>query len=373
MKSAVARIETHLRDQVVMPLLKAVPQAWAFITSRVVGYDEVPFEFLAGDRHPLISGNPYRYYVAPFNDTEIEQFVTRWYALRETFPDKQQEGVASLMQALNQNDRVKRLVNNPQLLTLVALIHRVTANLPSGRVELYDKIVEAYLETIQVFRKLGTPARLDEMKRWLARVGWKMQTRRDEPDNKSSSGEELLVTRDDIKAWLIEAIEKERGFEDAPATADRFLDYVTHRSGLLVPRGPNEFSFAHLTFQEYFAAFELRGKVRRFDALAQQCAELVEKRHWHETLNLLFEMLTEFPGACDDLFEEILEHSDRSESAAEFASLLLLDEQSGLSSAKQAEAAQFALDRLAKALTTQYLRIFANLIVPRSTIWSRNP
>ena len=208
----------HLRDQVVMPLLKAVPQAWAFITSRVVGYDEVPFEFLAGDRHPLISGNPYRYYVAPFNDKEIEQFVTRWYALRETFADKQQEGVQSLMQALNQNDRVKRLVNNPQLLTLVALIHRVTANLPSGRVELYDKIVEAYLETIQIFRKLGTPARLDEMKRWLAHVGWKMQTRRDDRADGTAEmqGEELLITRDEIKAWLIEGIEKERGSEEAP-------------------------------------------------------------------------------------------------------------------------------------------------------------
>ena len=340
----------HLRNQVVIPLLKAVPQAWAFITSRVVGYDEVPFELSTVDRHPLISGSPYRYYIAPFNDEEIKQFVARWYALRETFGDKQQEGVESLMQALNQNDRVKRLANNPQLLTLVALIHRVTANLPSGRVELYDKIVEAYLETIQVFRKLGAPARLDEMKRWLAHVGWKMQLRRDQPIDLiiHTQGDELLVSREEISEWLIEAIEKERGSEEARATADRFLDYVTRRSGLLVPKGPDEFSFAHLTFQEYFAAFELRGQVRRFDLLAKQCAELVEKRHWHETLNLLFEMLTEFPGASDELFEDILKYSNQSESAAEFASLILPDEQSGLSSAKQFEAARCALDEASK-------------------------
>lgn len=342
----------HLRDRIVMPLLGMYPKARAFITSRVVGYDEVPFDFIAqGDeQHPSVEVNAKGWYVAPFNDEEIKQFVTRWYALRESFPDKQTEGVDSLMRALNQNDRVKRLAHNPQLLTLVALIHRVTANLPSGRVELYDKIVEAYLETIQVFRKLGTPARLDEMKRWLANVGWKMQVRRDEIQasgkgaTSSTYGEELLVTRGEIRAWLEEVIEKERGAEDAPATAERFLDYVARRSGLLVPRSPSEFSFAHLTFQEYFAAFELRGRVRRFDRLAEECVRLVEKRHWHETLNLLFEMLTEFPGACDELFEEIISSKQHSDSVAEFVSLLLLDEQSGLSVVNQEKGTRYALE-----------------------------
>src|SRR2546423_3409891 len=177
----------HLRNKVVRPLLRDVPNSYAVLTSRMVGYDEVPFEGYV-DLVKYTDDDPFRWtplsisrlYVAPFDDEEIAQFITRWYQLRESRPDKQREGVDSLMRALNQNDRVKRLAHNPQLLTLIALIHRVTANLPSGRVELYDKIVEAYLETIQVYRKLGTPARLDEMKRWLARVGWEMQVRREE-------------------------------------------------------------------------------------------------------------------------------------------------------------------------------------------------
>ncbi len=98
----------------------------------------------------------------------------------------------------------------------------------------------------------------------------------------------------EINQWLIEAIAKERGQAEAQEVADHFLDYVAKRSGLLVPVGPEKFSFAHLTFQEYFAAFELRGRVRYFNDLAKTCVELVAKPHWHETLNLLFEMLTEF-------------------------------------------------------------------------------
>jgi internalin A len=371
----------HLRDEVILPLLKDAPRAWIFITSRVVGYDEVPFEFKISheERHPNLEGGLECLYVVPFNDEEIRQFVIRWYALREAFPDRQQEGIESLMRALNQNDRVKRLANNPQLLTLIALVHRVTANLPSGRVELYDKIVEAYLETIQVFRKLGTPARLDEMKRWLANVGWRMQMRRDEvpPTNGAEvfedQGDELLVGRSDIKRWLVEAIEKERGAEEAPIAAERFLDYVARRSGLLVPRGPEEFSFVHLTFQEYFAAFALRGRVRNFDQLAADCTQLVEKRHWHETLNLLFEMLTEFPGACDELFEAILNHSENSDTAAEFISLLLPDEQSGLSLGSQARAAELVLSNVCQESNPAILKNLRQLRPSLFNKWVKEP
>jgi hypothetical protein len=135
------------------------------------------------------------------------------------------------------------------------------------------------------------------MKRWLARIGWEMQTRRKPPSWRSRWDEELLVSREEIAAWLVKAISAERGPADAAGVAAHFLDFVTRRSGLLVPRGPDKFAFAHLTFQEYFAAFQMRGRVRQFDRLAQECTTLSAEPQWHETLNLLFEMLAEFPGA----------------------------------------------------------------------------
>jgi hypothetical protein len=350
----------RLRDEIILPLLSTSHRSYSLLTSRIVGYEEVPFdfEFLAVSKQgqalkptaiffPSPYQSPRRFYVSPFDDEEIAQFITRWYQLRESSPGKQREGVESLMRALSQNDRVKQLAHNPQLLTLMALIHRVTANLPSGRVELYDKIVEAYLETIQVYRKLGTPAKLDEMKRWLAKVGWEMQSQRDGTGELWSNADALQVSPDEIKRWLVEAMAKGRGEDEAPELAERFLDYVAKRSGLLVPLGPEKFAFAHLTFQEYFAAFELRGRVRRFDKLAETCAELAARRYWHETLNLLFEMLNEFPGACDDLLDEIATRTEADAKmrggAAKLFSSILLDEQSGLSDAKQREAAAFAL------------------------------
>lgn len=359
----------HLRDHVVFPLLEVCARSLVVLTSRIVGYDEVTFERRLvgtwensqGDLTARMSKVAERCYVAPFTDEDIEQFITRWYQAREPFPDKQREGIESLKLALSRNDRVRRLAENPSLLTLIALIHRKTTNLPSGRVNLYDKIVEAYLETIQTYRKLSVPAPLDEMKRWLARVGWEMQNRRDQSDE-----EDLLVQRGEVLQWLTEAIQEKRTDGSAQQDAEAFLEYVARRSGLLIPRGPDEFAFVHLTFQEYFAAFTLRGKVRRFDTLVRECQGRLPLHYWHETLGVLFEMLTEFEGACDDLFDELrqsaaMSNDEEQAVAAEFFSELLLDEQNGLSSDNITVAAEFVLTELCREFNGDIIKNLKNL------------
>lgn len=346
----------NLRDNVVRPLLAQMPESFAVLTSRVVGYEEVPFDEpklgqlgLAagerGDQFSLLSPplSTQRCYVAPFTDEEIEQFVSRWYAAREHEEARRKAGWESLLQALRNNDRIRRLATNPSLLTIIALVHRVTAQLPSGRVKLYEKIAEAYLETIQNYRKLGQfPASLEQMKRWLARVAWEMQNQR--------SGQqegELLASEGRVLGWLTEAISVDR--DDADEEAAQFLDFIARRSGLLIQRGPGEFAFVHLTFQEYFAAWHLRGEVFDFNSLVNHCVRFVADRSWHETLVLLFELLAEFSRAGDNLAGRLVE-SARTESSsaaatAEFFSLLLLDDQSGVSIGKQREMCAFALER----------------------------
>lgn len=332
----------HLRDQVVFPLLQRMPESLVVLTSRIVGYEDVPFDTPVAELGGLTVSpfGPQHCYVAPFNDEEIDQFITKWYTVRERDARERQRRLVSLREALRRSDRIHRLAANPSLLTLMALIHRVTAELPSGRVKLYDKITEAYLETIQRYRGL-TPyeASLEQMKRWLAVVGWEMQSRR----TKSQDGD-LLLSREEVLRWLTQAIKADR--PNAREESERFLEYIAQRSGLLVPRGPEQFAFAHLTFQEYFAAWHMRGLLRRFDTLAAMCAERVADERWHETLLLLFELLAEFPGAGDELADELQQrtHDEKTRrgTIALFAELLL-DDQSGLSLRQQEHIAHIAL------------------------------
>jgi hypothetical protein len=195
------------------------------------------------------------------------------------------------------------------------------------------------------------------MKRWLARVGWEMQTRRDERDDKK----DLLATKDDVEKWLQQAIAEERGEKGSHEEAQRFLDHIARRSGLLIPRGPEDFAFAHLTFQEYFAACHLGELAFDLEVLTNECAPRVEQRYWHETLCVLFEILAKkFRGAADRLFEKLYEtvpqpnatESDearaRRQSAAELFSELLLDEQNGLTPGKRKIAADFTLAEISR-------------------------
>ena len=42
--------------------------------------------------------------------------------------------------------------------------------------------------------------------------------------------------------------------ESNEEAAEAFLDEICRRSGLLLPRGEDQFAFTHLSFQEFFAA-----------------------------------------------------------------------------------------------------------------------
>ena len=94
------------------------------LTSRVVGYDDVPFHV-----HPdaRLSGLPEQEpfatlaYVAPFDDMQIGQFTQNWYAERESDPDKAREGAEHLVQAVYRDHDTLRLARVPNLLTMMAL------------------------------------------------------------------------------------------------------------------------------------------------------------------------------------------------------------------------------------------------------------
>ena len=210
-------------------------------------------------------------YVAPFNDEQIRGYARNWFAQRDMVAQRAAAHGEEFLRALYAHETVTRLARTPYILALMALIYRVKAKLPHGRAHLYQQISEAYLQIIDEYRglrELGFP--LEEKRRWLARVAFEMQLRRSQQGGPTKEGEavpvyaggtDVLADEAEVAGWIAEAMD-ESGFGRDKGAASEFLDYIVRRSGLLLPRGPNRLAFTHLSFQEYFAASYLAEQLR---------------------------------------------------------------------------------------------------------------
>ena len=298
--------------------LNRYPHCRWLLSSRIVGYDEVPFDMSGRDvesssqleqersREPRRTDRRLKEkriatrYVAPFDDRRIVAFAHNWYSQRDAASTRASENANHLVQAIHADESICRLARVPNLLTMMALIHRIEATLPHGRALLYERITEAYLESIDKFRGIDPrPHDLPRKKGWLARIGLEMQQRRMPGDD--TGRDEILVGLDTVQDWLSEEMERGDTYQESPS-AHEFLQIVARRSGLFLPRGEDRYAFVHLSFQEYFAAVALVREVTRIkwakngtSRLGFNRDTLIEwagKSVWRETFSFVFELLT---------------------------------------------------------------------------------
>ena len=279
------------------------PDCPFWVTSRIYGYT-------ADVRLPTAEFTHYR--LAPLGDSDIVDFVTRWYALQLSHnPREREERIASLTRAIAHTPSVRRLAGNPLLLTLTAFIHHGLKQLPQGRGELYDKCIEMLLRTWQEAKyEDGTPPAappaelpplpLQTQRDYLAHLALRAQERHRDTAPEDARG---LIPRSEAEACLAE-----RHHESArrtrpdltPAQArdemKLFIDYISDRTGLLLDRGDGQLSFIHLSFQEYLAAsvFTYRSEPpqERVDFFLRHLG----KPAWEEVLLLRLYVIQYMPG-----------------------------------------------------------------------------
>ena len=220
------------------------------LTSRVVGYRAV-----RPSAEDLIECT-----IVDFEEDEIEEFITHW----TTALEKQAQGNTAiaqadaetdrreLLEAIHQNPGVRQLASTPLLLTILALMKRQGVSLPERRVQLYDQYVSTLLSTWNRARSLSgrAPGRdIDELQtvRILAPLTLWM--------HEVSPGVGL-VGREDMRRKL-EELFMERSDASPHQAARQFLTDVRDHAALLLERGPGEYGFIHLTFEEYLAAVAL--------------------------------------------------------------------------------------------------------------------
>ena len=397
----------HLRNAV-LEGFDLYPGCRWILSSRIVGYSEVPFDpsrigssveeashpkayeatesMLDSGLHQAMHGmrgdeleqqNPFlsdtetvvTRYIAPFDDARIEEFARNWYVQREAASSRAGEDAAHLVKAVHADNAILRLARVPNLLTMMALIHRIEATLPHGRALLYDRIAEAYLESIDRYRGVYSGAyNLPEKKRLLARVGLEMQRRR-APDRRldvEPQESQLLVGADEVLLWIEDEMALSKG-QSSEMSATSFLDYVGRRSGLFLPRSESRYSFVHLSFQEYFAAVALesevtgvkwaRGERTRTGLGREDLILLAQQDTWGETFVFLFELLSSKPDWHEDVlkatfgrrFTRVYAKSSRVKddtalgSLAQLLARLVVNQRSGLTSRERDGAVRAAV------------------------------
>ena len=233
------------------------------VTSRRRNYRHGDSWALDEERFPLLR-------LEDLTPAQIEKFVRGWYGelVRIGEVDGTVEQLASSLCAEVDRQGLAGLAGKPLLLTMMALIHGEPGNrLPNGKPKLYEKIVDLLLCEWQRAEKgrETLDAILDEanvsaeaVKNELARLSF--EGFRKAYAEKSDAGE----GRDEV-GLTISAVDLKTTFrslhfggeEEKTSWADRLLEHIQYRSGLLIPGAEQAFEFPHKSFGEYLAAWWL--------------------------------------------------------------------------------------------------------------------
>ena len=214
--------------------------------------------------------------VKPFNLEQIKQFIQCWYLQTESRVregrDNQavraiaQENAEDLIERIIQSPSIREMASNPLLVTMISTVHYCGDALPGRRVELYQKICDVLLGARQSAKKIKTLLTAEQNKsvlQVLALELMKLETRK----FTLAEGERLISkTLSDINNTVTPKI---------------FLEQIKKVSGLLVEKELGYYEFAHLSFQEYLAAAQVK-------ELPQESLliENFENPWWAETIRL---------------------------------------------------------------------------------------
>ena len=262
--------------------LEQFPSNRTIITSRPAGYHQ---DFFRTDEFP-------HYRLQLFDGRKIKEFTQKWYQSRFQDPTEATRRQESLQKALAEQKRIQELARNPLLLTIIALIHRYEAHLPRQRYKLYDRAVNTLLTNWDADKDLNYQLPFeylnrDDIPRLMEQLAYWIHTQGGTGNTEGGT----LIDKDELISQLSKFIAKQKRLErhQAKSEAQRFVEHIRERTGLLNEQGQDCYAFVHKTFQEYLAAEDIRYRQEdeEFEVVLEHIENYLGDAHWREVLLLL--------------------------------------------------------------------------------------
>jgi len=279
--------------QAVQAWVQALPKCRFLLTARPYAYALPKWQLPEFDQLVL----------AEFNQRQAQNFIRQWYAaVRHSLNWREEEAqkrAGELARAIQDKDYLADMASRPLLLTLMATLHSHKSRMPENRSDLYEFSVGLLLTRWQENRQekdeLGKPY-LDEGMEKVFGLGEErlrpaleelaLLTQRKQRESASGREEAAQGIPADIPLGdVLVVFSKYATMDVNPGLLVRYLE---NRTGLLVGRGEEIYTFPHRSFQEYLAACRLGNKGDDDRDFAQRLCDLVqEDLNWWREVFLL--------------------------------------------------------------------------------------
>ena len=243
------------------------------ITMRIQFYDQI--------RHSLAQIFPIMFSLNRFSPTDIYEFLWKWDFLPE---DKVRE-VTRIYTDLTDRPTLREMCSNPLILSMYVAQDQASRHsiLPESRTEFYSRVIEELIirrRAAQMGNVEGQAVIKEQRQKIFGKIAYEHLSDADQAANLLSWAHGTTI---------VSEVTSLRGSE-----AEKYLTQLAIDTGLLaIEREGEAFRFIHLTFCEFFAAFEaVQGRPEGWGELQRR------HRQFQENVSLRTRLAEVLPFAC---------------------------------------------------------------------------